>query len=53
MKIKIGKFEADVPLFGVVVAAIIADNMYANHCKKNLAKVILKEEAKQSPEEES
>lgn len=34
MKIKVGKFEANVSGALLFVGAIIADNMYSNHCKK-------------------
>lgn len=33
MNIKVGKFEANVPAWAFVLAALLADNMYANHCK--------------------
>ena len=32
MNIKIGKFEANFPAWAFVLAALLADNMYANHC---------------------
>lgn len=39
MKIKVGKFEADVSGVLLLLCALIADNMYANHCKlKGLGK---------------
>lgn len=34
MNIKIGKFEAEVSGMLLFVGALIADNVYANHCKK-------------------
>ena len=41
MKIKLGKFEADIPMTGVIIVALIVDNMYANHCdKKSYGKLV-------------
>lgn len=34
MNIKLGKFEANVSGIMLFVVATIADNMYANHCRK-------------------
>lgn len=34
MKLKIGKFETEVSGILLFVAAMFADNMYANHCKQ-------------------
>lgn len=34
MNIKIGKFEAEVSGMLLFIGALIADNVYANHCKK-------------------
>lgn len=38
MKIKVGKFEANVSGGLLLLGAIIADNMYSNHCKKKSLK---------------
>ena len=38
MKIKVGKFEANVSGGLLLVGALIADNLYANHCKKKAFK---------------
>lgn len=34
MQIKLGKFSAEIPALLLVIGAVIADNMYVNHCKK-------------------
>ena len=37
MRIKIGKVEADIPVVLALFGLLVADNLYANHCKKKLA----------------
>lgn len=34
MQIKLGKVSLEVPALALVIGAVIADNMYANHCRK-------------------
>lgn len=34
MNIKLGKFEANVPLSALIIVGLVADNAIANLCKK-------------------
>jgi len=34
MNIKLGKFEANVPLSALIIVGLVADNAIANICKK-------------------
>lgn len=56
MNIKLGKFEANVPLSALIIVGLVADNAIANICKKKAyenyaAKVV--EVASSSKAEES
>ena len=56
MQIKLGKFSAEVPAVLLVIGAIIADNMYVNHCKvKSYEKAVnaLVQSQNEEDEEES
>lgn len=46
MKIKMGKVEADVPALLALFGLLVADNLYANHCKKKVANRLIKESSK-------
>lgn len=52
MNIKIGKFEANAPAWAFVLAALLADNMYANHCNSKRAQLRLEAMENDSEEEE-
>ena len=52
MNIKVGKFEANVPAWAFLLAALVADNMYANHCKTKRAQLRLEVMGNDSEEEE-
>ena len=51
MNIKVGKFEANAPAWAFLLAALVADNMYANHCNTKRAQLRL-EAMGNDPEEE-
>ena len=52
MNIKIGKFEANVPAWAFLLAALVADNMYANHCNNKRAQMYIDAVENNSEEEE-
>lgn len=51
MYIKIGKAEFKFPGWAFIAGLLVADNMYANHCKKK-AVVEMCDAAKDEPEED-
>jgi hypothetical protein len=46
MRIKMGKVEADIPALLALFGLLVADNLYANHCKKKALERLLKESGK-------
>lgn len=52
MNIKVGKFEANAPAWAFLLAALVADNMYANHCNTKRAQLRLEAMENDSEEEE-
>lgn len=52
MNIKVGKFEANVPAWAFLLAALVADNMYANHCNTKRAQLRLEAMGNDSEEED-
>ena len=52
MNIKVGKFEANVPAWAFLLAALVADNMYANHCNTKRAQPRLEAMENDSEEED-
>lgn len=43
MKLKTNRMDVNIPSWLVVFVVIVADSMYANHCKKATIKKLLKE----------
>jgi hypothetical protein len=41
MNLKIGKFEAHIPNWLVILGVLAGENMYTNHCKVKLAKTVV------------
>ena len=52
MNIKIGKFEANVPAWAFLLAALVADNMYANHCNNKRVQMYIDAEDVENNSEE-
>ena len=46
MRIKMGKVEANFPAFLALFGLLVADNLYANHCKKKTLDKLIKESGK-------
>lgn len=46
MRIKMGKVEADIPTALALFGLLVADNLYANHCKKKTVSKLIKESSK-------
>ena len=46
MRIKMGKVEADIPMLLALFGLLVADNLYANHCKKKTVNRLIKEYGK-------
>lgn len=46
MRLKLGKYEADFPAWIMLLTLLVADNVYANHCKKGAYKKYLDSKVK-------
>lgn len=46
MRLKLGKYEADFPAWVMLLTLLVADNVYANHCKKGAYKKYLDSKVK-------
>lgn len=42
MRIKLGKVEANIPVFLAIFGLLVVDNLYANHCKKKTVDRLIK-----------
>ena len=41
MKLKVGSVEVAIPGWALLISLLVADNMYANHCKKKAGEKLL------------
>ena len=47
MKLKTNKLDVNIPSWLVICIALLADNMYANHCKKTAVKKLLEQSSEE------